>query len=197
MLMNYLWDEQSHLFRHSSGQGFAYSDGKEAEDRLLTIVSNAADRSTFSAELLEAITDWPTEYHLSRARHCLVRPLGIRPGDRVLELGCGCGAITRYLGEIGADVVAVEGSLLRARIAAERCRELPNVKIFADDLLEFEMDRQFDWVLLIGVLEYAPAFSSAPDPVLHYLESIRPFLSTQGKLVVAIENRLGLKYFCL
>src|ERR1035438_8616195 len=106
MLMNYFWDEQSHLFRHSNGQDFAYSDGKEVEDRLLTLVSNAADRSTFSAELLEAITDWPSEYHLSRARHCLVRPLGIRPGDRVLELGCGCGDITRSFGENGGTVGA-------------------------------------------------------------------------------------------
>src|ERR1039457_7395583 len=134
MLMNYFWDEQSHLFRHSSGQDFAYSDCKEVEDPLLNLVSNAADRITFSTELLEAITDWPSEYHLSRGRHCLVRPLGIRPGDRVLELGCGCGAITRYLGEMGANVVAVEGSLSRARVAADRCRDLANVSVFVDEI---------------------------------------------------------------
>src|ERR1039457_3783957 len=193
--MNYFWDDQLHLYRTKTPGEFSYSDGVGVEERLLSVVSKARDRTTFSQEIAQSIFDWPSEYHFSRVRHCLVRPLDLHPGDRVLELGCGCGAITRYLGEIGTNVVAVEGSLLRARIAAERCRELPNVKIFADDLLEFEMDRQFDWVLLIGVLEYAPAFSSAEDPVVHYLESIRPFLSTQGKLVVAIENKLGLKYF--
>ena len=194
MLMNYFWDEQSHLFRHSSGQDFAYSDGKEVEDRLLTLVSNAADRSTFSTELLEAITDWPSEYHLSRGRHCLVRPLGIRPGDRVLELGCGCGAITRYLGEMGAKVAAVEGSLSRARVAAERCRDLANVRVIVDDLLRFRTEERFDWVLLIGVLEYAALFSGHENPFQHYLHSVSQFLAPQGSIVVAIENKLGLKY---
>ncbi len=193
--MNYLWDEQLHLFRRFTAQEFSYSDGKEVEQRLLSIVSSAADRGTFSAELLQAITDWPTEYHLSRARHCLVRPLEIRSGDRVLEMGCGCGAITRYLGEIGATVVAVEGSLDRARVAAERCRDLPNVRLFVDDLLRFETDQSFDFVLLIGVLEYAPLFSEQEDPVGHYLRSVSRFLAPGGKLVIAIENKLGLKYF--
>ena len=114
--MNYLWDERFHLFRRATISEFAYSDGAEAEARLLGVVSQAKDRGTFSPELAKAINDWPSEYHLSRARHCLVRPLGIRPEDKVLELGSGCGAVTRYLGEIGANVVAVEGSLARARV---------------------------------------------------------------------------------
>jgi 16S rRNA A1518/A1519 N6-dimethyltransferase RsmA/KsgA/DIM1 with predicted DNA glycosylase/AP lyase activity len=59
--------------------------------------------------LRKKITDWPTEYHFSRQRHCLLRPLNIQAGEDVLELGCGCGAMTRYLGEIGAIVDSIEG----------------------------------------------------------------------------------------
>ena len=193
--MNYLWDKECALFRREGYRPIPYSDGPTIEERLLQIIQSASDRTTLSAELAASISDWPSEYHLGRLRHCLLRPVAIKPGDTVLELGCGCGAITRYLGEIGAEVVAVEGSMLRSRVAAERCRDLTNVKIFVDDLLDFRMERRFDWVLLIGVLEYAPAFSCASDPVLHYLDAIRQFLSSTGRLVVAIENRLGLKYF--
>src|SRR5580658_7624147 len=106
--MNYVRDSQLNLFQRLDHGPFAYSDGVEVEGRLFDIVSRATDRSTFSSELITCITDWPSEYHLSRARHCLLRPLNIQPGSKVLELGCGCGAITRYLGEIGAEVVAVE-----------------------------------------------------------------------------------------
>ena len=193
--MSFVWDEQLGLFRREGYQPLPYSDGAEVEQRLYEVVRRARDRSSLSLELAAAICDWPSEYHLSRSRHCLLRPLGVQAGDRVLEVGCGCGALTRYLGEIGADVVAVEGSLLRARIAAERCRGFPNVKVFTEDLLKFQIEQKFDWVLLVGVLEYAPAFSSAPDPILHYLESVGRYLSPAGKLVVAIENKLGLKYF--
>ena len=193
--MKYTWEKEFNLYLRANVQSFAYSDGAEVEQRLFAVVQSAGDKGTFSLELSEGINDWPSEYHLSRARHCLIRPLGIEPGERVLELGCGCGAITRYLGEIGAKVVAVEGSFERARIAAERCRDLPNVKVFVDDLLNFETVEQFDWILLIGVLEYAPVFTDEKEPVQHYLRSVTRFLAPHGKLVIAIENKLGLKYF--
>lgn len=195
MTETYLKDLVLNLYRRADFAGIAYSDGEEVERRIHAVVSSAQDRGTFSRELASAIVDWPTEYHLSRQRHCLVRPLGIMPGHKVLELGCGCGAITRYLGELGADVTAVEGSIARARIAAERCIDLPNVRIVADDLLRFSTDECFDWVLLIGVLEYAPMFSPENEPVQHYLRSVMKRLAPHGRLVVAIENKLGVKYF--
>ena len=193
--MNYLWDDQFHLYRTKNPAEFSYSDGAEVEERLLSVVSNASDRSTFSPELAESICDWPSEYHLGRLRHCLVRPLNLHPGDRVLELGCGCGAITRFLGEIGANVVAVEGSFARARVAAERCRELTNIRVVVEDLLRFETDELFDYILLIGVLEYAALFSNREKPFEHYLQAVTRFLSPGGKVVIAIENKVGLKYF--
>lgn len=192
--MKYHWDGQLHLFKPERANEFTYSDGIEVEQRLLDAVTHAVDRSTFSAELAKRIVDWPSEYHLSRRRHCLLRPLNIPSGSRVLELGCGCGAITRYLGEIGAQVLAVEGSLMRGRIAAQRSRELPNVRVVVDDLLDFETDEQFDYVLLIGVLEYAARFSKNEDPFASYLQVVMGSLAAGGKLVVAIENQLGMKY---
>jgi SAM-dependent methyltransferase len=184
---------ESGLWERSNGRLIPYSDGNES--RILNIVRNAGDLGVLSCELASSISDWPTEYHFSRSRHCLLRPLGIQPGDRVLELGCGCGALTRYLGECGAQVTAVEGSRARAEAAAARCRDLPNVAVHLDNLTRFASDDLFDWVLLIGVLEYAPVYSEAPDPVHEYLVQSTRFLASGGRLVLAIENKLGLKYF--
>lgn len=194
MKTRYVADERG-VWRRADFRGINYSDGGEVEARLLRIISGARRVDTFAPELNSAITDWPSEYHLSRARHCLLRPLDIRPGDRILELGCGCGALTRYLGETGAEVIAVDGSLARTSIAVSRCRDLPNVNVFCDDLIGFETDAHFDWVILVGVLEYAPLFSKSPLPVEHYINSAGRFLAPEGQLVVAIENQLGLKYF--
>ena len=83
-----------------------------------------------------------------------MRPLAIRPGDKVLELGCGCGAITRFLGELGADVTAVESSLQRASIASERCRDLQNVKIVLDDLLDFLERQAAAFFEFVDILNY-------------------------------------------
>ncbi len=193
--MPYLFDSSARIWKREGYGGIGYSDGDETETRLETIVEKVDDRSSLSGAFIPYLSDWASEYHFSRQRHCLIRPLGISSGDKVLELGCGCGAITRYLGEIGAEVTAVEGSPRRAAIARKRCEELENVKIYCDNLLAFESDETFDWVLLIGVLEYAPVFSDSSSSVSDYLKKAARFLDRQGRLIVAIENQLGLKYF--
>lgn len=174
---------------------FGYSDGDAVETRLLRVLQDSSDVSSASEELQGCITDWPSEYHLSQARHNLLRPFTFGPGDRILELGCGCGALTRYLGETGAEVVAVEGSERRAAIAKERCRDLSNVSIHCENLVDFRNDKGFDYVLLIGVLEYAPKYIAADNPVHTCLERAGALLAENGTLILAIENQLGLKYF--
>lgn len=191
----YQQDATNRVYRRKDRASFRYSDGEANETKLLHFLQSIDDCGTFSPEVKKGIHDWPSEYHLSVSRHHLLRPLPIQAGDKVLELGCGCGALTRYLGEIGAEVTAVEGSWARACIAAERCRDLPNVQIICEDFLSFVGAAEYQWVLLVGVLEYAPVYSPEPDPVQHYLQTAKQFLSPQGKLVVAIENQLGLKYF--
>ena len=72
--------------------------------------------------------------------------------DRVLEVGCGCGAITRFLGENFDDVVSVEGSLNRARLARLRTRDLPGVTILCAPFQEIRFSRKFDVVFCITQL---------------------------------------------
>ncbi len=97
-----------------------------SEQRILEILSAAADRSSGSDELAAAITDWPSRYHLSPKRANLLRPLRLGAGLRILEIGAGTGVLSRFLGETGARVVALEGSVDRARAAALRCAGLPH-----------------------------------------------------------------------
>ena len=175
--------------------GIGYSDGDAVEHRLLEELRKCRDLSAASEELRARIADWPSEYHLSPVRHNLLRPFEFKHTDFVLELGCGCGAMTRYLGETGATVIAVEGSRRRAAIASERCRDLPNVSVYCENLVEFKTDRRFDFVTLIGVLEYSRLFISGEDPVQICLEKSGNFLVENGSLVLAIENQFGIKYF--
>ena len=176
---------------------FSYSDGDEVEARLLHLVSNARDVSLFSKQLREAITDWPTLYHLSAARANLLRPFASGlAGKKILEVGAGCGAVTRFLGESGAEVIAVEGSFTRACIARQRTRDLPNVTVVCDDHRIISAERRFDLVVVIGVLEYARTIVADVDnPELEFLKNLVPALASAGTVIIAIENQLGAKYF--
>ena len=193
--MTYYLDPKTNLWRRPDFAGINYSDGDEVENQLLSIVTAAADVGIFSSELQAACTDWPSRYHLSPARANLLRPIAdVLRGD-VLELGAGCGAITRFLGENGANVLALEGSERRAAIARARTRELDNVAIMVDDISQASLNRRFDAVTLIGVLEYAGLFADGEAPARALLERCQGWLKPDGVLVLAIENQLGLKYF--
>jgi SAM-dependent methyltransferase len=191
----YELDEQTGVrTRRDRRAGFEYSDGAESEEHMLRAVLESDDVSSGSDELVARIVDWPSEYHFSAARATLLAPLE-PAGLTVLEVGSGCGAITRALGEAGARVVALEASAARARITAARCRGLEAVDVVCDDFLHFEPPADFDVVLLVGVLEYAPLYFGGPDPVGAALAKAIGCLSPRGSVVVAIENQLGLKYF--
>ena len=164
-----------------------YSDG--AEDAVFRTLSEAHDRSVGSDELASAIVDWPTRYHFSRLRANLLRPLALRPGLRALDVGAGSGALARFLGEAGLEVVALEGTLARARSAALRCESLTNVEVVCGDLEAFEDPSGFDIVTCVGVLEYVPAPRRTS-----FLKRLRALTRPTGVLVLAIENQLGLKY---
>lgn len=191
-MSEYILDHETGVHIRPDKKGIGYADG--GERKLLQILSSVGDRSIFSEELLPHMSDWPTEYHLSRKRHLILRSLNIKPGDRVLELGCGCGAITRYLVEAGAQVTAVEGELARAAVAAKRCEGFDTVQFIADDFLNLKLDNQYDWVLMIGVFEYSQKYGKSADRQAEYLNIARRHLAAEGTLVIAIENKLGIKY---
>ena len=172
-----------------------YSDGAAVEERIASLLEGVSDRTVLSDELRPLCDDWPTIYHLGHARANLLRPLeSLLRGAAVLEIGAGCGAITRYLGECGGRVVALEGSVRRAHIARTRTRDLANVSVIADRFDTFPTLGGFDVVTMIGVLEYAGRFDVAPNPWMAMLDRARRQLRPGGLLVLAIENQLGLKY---
>lgn len=174
---------------------FSYNDGDAAENRIFEIIRNSKDISVGSSELLDQVFDWPSLYHLTPARVNLLRPLKDNlAGKSVLELGSGCGAISRYLAEIGCDLTCVEGSRRRAAITASRCRDMPNVTVVNDNFQSFDSTKKFDVVTLIGVLEYSRVFIKAENPILAALALASSLLKPDGVLLVAIENQLGLKY---
>lgn len=195
-LNSFIYDKLTGIHSHPDNgcASFDYSDGLEVEERIFNILKETKDHGLFSRELCSYITDWPTEYHFSPVRHNLLRHLNLKKTDKVLELGCGCGAITRQLGESGANITSIDGSTKRAKCAKERCSNLENVNVYCSNFQDILFDQQYDYVTLIGVLEYSSLFFKGNEPFKQCLEIAKSALKKDGKLIIAIENRLGLKY---
>lgn len=191
------------LFRPSENQlqisddidAIQYSDGETAETKLFEAISSATDLSATSWELQNVIENWAQRYHLSMHRGAIVRCLPFSASLQVLELGAGCGAMTRALGEKFSTVDAIEGSTARARICASRCRDLPNVRVFAADINKVVPQPDYDIVFLVGVLEWSKGYIHADSPFRACLQIAARALKDNGVLIIAIENQLGLKYF--
>ena len=167
-----------------------YSDG-DIENVILNALKNGnAD------ELLHNDNRWPIVYHLTPNRQNLLDAITFKPNADTLEIGCGCGAITGVLCQKSKSVTAVEISPRRAEIAAYRNQDYNNLKICVGNLNDMDFNKKFDYVTLIGVLEYAGAFTEGDDPWQCFLEVCTKFLKPDGVLIIAIENRLGLKYWC-
>ena len=76
----------------------------------------------------------------------------LRPGKRVLELGCGWGGFARYAaGNYGVEVTALNISREQIKLARERTRGLP-VEILQKDYRE--ATGEYDAVISIGVMEH-------------------------------------------
>jgi SAM-dependent methyltransferase len=113
----------------------------------------------------------------------------------VLEVGAGCGGITEELVRNNVKVTALELAEKRALINVYRNQTADNLEVFIGNLEDFISNKKFDYVICVGVLEYAGTFIHSASPYEDFMNSISALLAPGGKFLLAIENRLGLKYW--
>ena len=116
-------------------------------------------------ELYEAMLDrgmnyscgyWKQASTLDEAQEAkldlVCRKIGLEPGMRVLDIGCGWGGFAAYAAEkYGAAVVGITVSKEQADYAGRRCAEYP-VEIRLQDYRE--LDERFDRIVSIGMVEH-------------------------------------------
>lgn len=180
-------------YTYYSGQDL-YSEGA-AEDRLLDFVQNHTESDY--ENYIQISRSWSVMYHLSHIRENVVSWLPIRENQTVLEVGSGCGAVTGALARVAKSVTCVELSKKRSLINANRNKEFDNLTIMVGNFEDIEpnLEEKFDYITLIGVFEYARSYITGDKPYERFLEILKRHLKPNGKIVIAIENRLGLKYF--
>lgn len=169
-----------------------YRDG--GEQRVLEIIRAAHNVHSTSDELIVSATTWAERYHLNPSRANVLRAIDLPADARVLEIGAGCGAITRYLGETCAVVDALEPVPARAAAAAARTRDCAGVEVMVGMLEDVPPVATYDVIVVVGVLEYLGAGTSEREPYHDFLDQVSARLVDGGTLVLAIENRLGVKY---
>jgi len=126
-----------------------------------------------------AIQRWLTEF-------------GLSSGMAVLELGCGIGTLTDLI----ADVIGDQGSLLAVdvspqsvELARERVHGRRNVELLTGDIVDLQLERTFDVVVLPDVIEHIPLADHAK-----LFANVRRWLRDSGWALVHMPNPLFLAW---
>lgn len=171
-----------------------YSDGA-IEDEILGIVKESG--AVEYPSIIEQKNSWPILYHLSALRGNIVDWLPIKPSDKVLEIGAGCGAITEKLSEKAGKVTCVDLSAKRSQINAYRNQDKDNIEIYVGNFSDIEpsLEEDYDYACMIGVFEYGQSYIHTETPYEDFLKIMQKHIKNNGRIVIAIENKFGLKYW--
>lgn len=180
-------------YRFYPGQDL-YSDGI-IEDEILEIVRDSS-RVEYPS-IIEKKNSWPILYHISALRGNIVDWLPIKSTDKVLEIGAGCGAITDKLSQKAGWVTCVDLSAKRSLINAYRNQDRDNIEIHVGNFSDIEptLPTDYDYICMIGVFEYGQSYIHTRTPYEDFLKIIQKHVKDGGRIVIAIENKFGLKYW--
>jgi SAM-dependent methyltransferase len=112
----------------------------------------------------------------------VVELASLRPGSRVLEVGCGTGQATVALADRGLDVVCVELGASLAAVARRNLARFPRVRVEVADFDAWEPDGAFDAVAAFTAWHW-------PDPATKYARAAAA-LRDGGSLCVVVTQHV-------
>ena len=103
----------------------------------------------------------------------ICRKLELKPGEALLEIGCGWGGLAHHAArEYGVEVVGVTVSREQQKLAQQRCEGLP-VRI---ELMDYrKLQGQFDKVVSVGMFEHV-----GPKNFASYFGTVQRLLKDEG-----------------
>jgi 2-polyprenyl-3-methyl-5-hydroxy-6-metoxy-1,4-benzoquinol methylase len=136
------------------------------------------------ADTYDPDADFDRHYTLATGSRIRER---LRPGDRVLELGCATGLMTSVIAAGDVDVLAIDRSV--AYLERARARGLPRVRFELADLDDLPATGRHDHVLATNVMH------ELADPV-SFLEDCRERLTPTGQLHLTLQNPHSIHRLC-
>lgn len=147
-------------------------------------------------EPLKKDNRWEIFYHLSSMREGILNWYDFGDNARLLEIGGGFGALTGLFCRKCEHVVTLEPVPIRAEAIAVRYRECPNLDIYEKNIMEFKTQEKFDFIIAVGILETQGKGRENKAVYSDFFHCVSKFLKPEGKLIFAVENRYGIRYFC-
>ena len=143
--------------------------------------------------------DWLLQIITSDSRNKFLNERKPTPNDLILDVGAGWGQFSIPLAKSN-KICTLEPTPERLDMIeciAQQERVIDNMYFIGADYFDIDFQTKFDLILCIGVLEWIGSFKKDKNPEKvqsEFLKKSKSELSENGKLIIGIENRLGLKY---
>ncbi len=135
----------------------------------------------------QKISEWYDDWHRQHgirswrgesAYPPLVKFLNAKPGNRLLDVGCGTGFFLKAAAESGLDTHGIDVSVEAVKIAKEVS---PDSNVFVRSMQKLDGIGPFDFVTAFGSLEHSPDIEKA-------LAEIYRVISPCGRFMVMVPN---------
>ncbi len=150
----------------------AFQVGKEHYD-----IGNDVFELMLDPQMMYSCGYWEHANTLAEAQEhkleLICKKLQLKPGERLLEIGCGWGGLAAYAAKnYGVKVLGITVSKEQQQLAIERCQGLP-VQI---ELIDYrDLVGQFDKIVSVGMFEHV-----GEKNYLIYFQTVNSLLSDDG-----------------
>lgn len=107
----------------------------------------------------------------------LLSLLDAKPGERILDLGCGTGHLTAKIADSGAAVIGLDSS---ASMVEQAQAAYPNIEFIVGDARHFHFDHPFDAVFSNAALHWIPEAEAVVHAIWNALKPGGRFVAEFG-----------------
>jgi len=140
-----------HLLFNMQSRKKAFEIGEKHYD-----IGNELYKNMLDKRMVYTCAFWKNASTLDEAQEnkleLTCKKIGLKPGDKVLDIGCGWGSFAKYAAEkYGAHVVGVTVSKEQVELGQKLCKGLPVELRFQDYR---DVDEKFDHIVSLGMIEH-------------------------------------------
>jgi trans-aconitate methyltransferase len=142
---------------------------KEGTRQLATGNENPCYNMKWNATLYDGSHGFVSQYGQG-----ILSYLGPKPGETILDLGCGTGDLTKEIFLTGANVTGVDSSAEMIQVAKSK---FPQIEFHQMDARDLQFDTRFDAIFSNAVLHWIPEKEMA-------IKSMHSLLKENGRIVL-------------
>ena len=115
----------------------------------------------------------------------------LKKNANILEISLDLGEFTGTLCSMANKVTRIEFSKSKAEYLSKRYENLNNLEIIVGNLKKIVFKNKFDYIVLIGNLEYSKTLFDTENPEVELFKLLEKLLTRKGKILFITENKFS------